>query len=139
VQVVPHSIDVHLAPSYDVNHDRTFVISFTIELFRVQDIHICTVGRKQFKHKVSLLNAYVLKKHLCATFAFHQDGKGRETFIVDCVNIDSFLNQYLTEVVAAAVNCVVQSIVPKVVLFETVDAALLKLIVNALQDVHASA
>lgn len=51
--------------------------------------------------------AYVLKKHRSALLSFHQDGKGRETFIVDCVDIDSFLDQDLTEVVAATLYCVV--------------------------------
>jgi len=57
-------------------------------------------------------------------------------FNVNFINVDAFIDQYFTQVVAAWNNSIVQCIVAKTVLFKAVYSSLLKLIINTFEDVE---
>lgn len=44
--------------------------------------------------------------------------------VVDCVNVDLFLNQDLHELLRVILNCIMERVVAKIILLQTVNAAL---------------
>lgn len=72
----------------------------------------------------------------CTDFSLHVQRQRRMSNFIYFVDINSFVQEDLAQVVAVGLDCVMQRVAPERIGRETIDSALAQLVVNATQNVH---